>query len=352
MGIYDREYYRRDGPSFLGSFTEQGKACKWLIGINVIFFVVQIALPSVTSWLDLRTGQPPALSREEEFLRQLDPKQIEQMPPEQRQMIEEVRHQMEAAHKPGVLQGQVWRLLTYAFLHDRGSIWHIVFNMLFLWWFGHEMEEMYGPREFTIFYLVSATLGGLAYFLWSWARDNPVPCVGASGAVTAVMVLYAFHYPGRIIRLWWFLPIPIWLFVGFQVAQDAFVFTSGMHSTTAVTVHLAGAAFGFGYYKGNWRLAPLLNGLTHLRLPRRKPRLSVYDEEETPTPIRRPRSAAAASPTGVAAAPPQAAADEHLEAQVDAVLEKVARSGRDSLTDNEKALLVRASEVYKRKQRS
>src|SRR4051794_24178561 len=56
MGIYDREYYRREGPSFLGSFTEQGKACKWIIGINVALFVVQVLFQNVTGWIDLRAG--------------------------------------------------------------------------------------------------------------------------------------------------------------------------------------------------------------------------------------------------------------------------------------------------------
>jgi membrane associated rhomboid family serine protease len=354
MGIYDRDYYRREGPSFLGSFTEQGKACKWLIAINVIFFVAQLASSNVTKWLDLRVGTTASQLTDEEVIRELGPEEVQGLPPElQRQVIERARHQLEMTTGPGVLQGQVWRLLTYAFLHSTGGgvPWHIIFNMLFLWWFGHEMEEMYGPREFAIFYLVSAFLGGVAYFLWSLATDNLVPCVGASGAVTAVMVLYAFHYPRRIIYLWWFLPIPIWLFVGFQVAQDAFVFTSGMHTSTAVVVHLAGAAFGFGYYKGNWRMAPLFSMFATLRLPKRRPRgVRVYQEEDDPTPVRRPRPAAPLPPTGVTSAP-AGSADEHLEAQVDAVLEKVARSGRDSLTEHEKALLVRASEVYKRRQR-
>jgi len=73
----------------------------------------------------------------------------------------------------------------------------------------------------------------------------------------------------------------------------------------------------------------------------------IYDEEEPLA--RRPRPAPAPTAVTTAPSPP---ADEHLEAQVDAVLEKVARSGRDSLTETEKALLVRASEVYKRRQRS
>src|SRR5580704_15943593 len=42
MGIYDREYYRREGPSFLSTFAAHGKICKWLVGINVVVFVLQI----------------------------------------------------------------------------------------------------------------------------------------------------------------------------------------------------------------------------------------------------------------------------------------------------------------------
>ena len=350
MGIYDREYYRREGPSFLGSIAERGKVCKWLIAINVAFFVVQMFSAKVTDWLDDRTGAPMRVPSEEEIGRQLGPELHGLSPEEKREAITETRQeweqQAEQHSRPGVLQGQVWRLLTYAFLHDSQSLWHILFNMLFLWWFGHEMEELYGAREFLTFYLVAAFCGGLAFFLWQWSQGDPTPCVGASGAVMAVLVLYAFHYPRRVIYVFMLLPVPIWLFVLFYVAQDAFVFTSKMHTQTAVTVHLAGALFGFLYYKGNWRLAPIWQSLAQFRLPRRRPRVRIYDEE--PTPPRRPRPSATASGGTATASPP--AVDEHLEAQVDAVLEKVQRSGRDSLTESEKALLVRASELYKRRQ--
>ena len=288
MGIYDREYYRRDSPSFLQLFTGAGQVCKWLILINVIVFVAQLLLPG-------------------EF--------------------EEVLW----LRAPDVLHGQVWRLLTYAFLHYRGNVLHILFNMLFLWWFGHEMEEMYGSREFLLFYLVSALLGGAAYVLWALAGDVPNPCLGASGAVTAVMVLFAFHFPRRIILLMFILPVPIWLLVVIMVGMDTFVFASGQVTSTAVTVHLAGAAFGFGYYKGNFRLDSLWDTVTRIRLPRRRPRLRVY--RETP-------SAPVRSHSGE---------DEQLEARLDAVLDKVAREGQASLTESEKAILVHASEVYRRR---
>jgi membrane associated rhomboid family serine protease len=339
MGIYDREYYRSEGPSFLGSFTDQGKACKWLIGINIAFFVASLftqpAHPGPRFVVDDR-GNPVRVDRDDAPPRFGD--------------RDGFVHEALALEPEAVLHGQVWRLLTYAFLHQ--GIWHILWNMLFLWWFGHEMEELYGAREFLIFYLVSAFLGGVAFTAWAFSRPDGMlwSCVGASGAVTAVMVLYAFHYPSRIIRLWWFLPVPIWLFVLFQVGQDVFTWATNAPTQTAVTVHLAGAAFGFGYYKRNWRLAPLWQAVTRFRLPQRRPRVRIYDEEEPVA--RRPRPAAAPAATGITTSPaPSPSADEHLEAQVDAVLEKVARSGRDSLTDSEKALLVRASEVYKRKQR-
>ena len=331
MGIYDRDYYRSDGSSFLGSFTEQGKACKWLIALNVLFFVGQLLTPPAPSYptfgLD-EDGNPKLNLNKDEAARFGD-------------KYGAVQEALQLT-PPDVLRGQVWRLITYAFLHSPGSFFHILFNMLFLWWFGHEIEEMYGTREFLTFYLVSGFLGGAAYTLWSWGRGNMVPCVGASGAVTAVMVLYAFHFPTRVIYIWFVLPVPIWLFVGFQVVQDAFLFTSGRPTDTAVTVHLAGAAFGFLYYKRNWRLDGFWEALRGLRLPGRRPRLRVY-RDEPPTPPATPRQAPPAA---------RAEADEHLEAAVDAVLEKVARHGRDSLTESEKALLVRASEVYKRKQRS
>jgi membrane associated rhomboid family serine protease len=293
MGIYDREYYRREGGGFLGGFADRGQVCKWLILANIAVFVLQLMTRDVvTSALILD--------------------------------VDAVAH------------GQVWRLLTYAFLHEPyGFPWHILINMLFLWWFGKEIEDLYGSREFLCFYLLSALLGGIAFTVWSLPRPGPHLCLGASGAVTAVMVLYALHFPHRVIYIWFVLPVPIWAFVAFQVAQDTLIFASGAESRTAVTVHLAGAVFGFLYQKRHWRLANYWPNWSAWRRPGRS-RLRVYREDDTPTPV-------------TVAAPPSGEADEHLEAKVDAVLEKVARHGQASLTDSERQILVRASEVYKRR---
>jgi membrane associated rhomboid family serine protease len=310
MGIYDREYYRRDGPSFLDSVTSRGRVCLWLVGINVVVFILQVMTRPRLEFDDGLGGMPDLFGP---FTRAfvLDPRLV--------------------------LHGQVWRLLTYAFLHDTFSIWHIVFNMLFLVWFGTDIEDLYGPREFLAFYLVSAVVGGLAYMVGFWLKLNPGPCLGASGAVTAVLVLCAFHYPSRVILLFFVLPVPIWLFVVFQVAADVF----GLFGTTnvAVTVHLGGAAFAFVYYKMQLRMMSLLPSLRAWQRQRSRPRLRVYHEEEPS----RPMASVAAE------APPPEDVDEQLEAKLDAVLEKVARFGQGSLTDNERKILFRASEVYKKR---
>jgi membrane associated rhomboid family serine protease len=299
MGIYDREYYRREGPSFL----DRGQVCKWLIGVNVACFVIQVltrprgfgpmGMGPFTDWLVLDVEQ--------------------------------------------VLHGQIWRLLTYAFLHDPGNIWHIVFNMLFLWWFGSDIEDIYGAHEFLTVYLLSAVLGGLAFFLAALAGlTGGQYCMGASGAVTAVMVLCALHYPTRTILLFFILPVPIWLFVGFQVAQDTLLFLSQNETTrTAVTVHLAGAFFAFVYFKRHWRVLRWWAQLQTFLQQRTRPRLRIYREETRPP--------------APAASPREEEADEQLEAKLDAVLEKVARYGQNSLTESERRILLRASEVYKKR---
>src|SRR5262249_5928096 len=152
-------------------------------------------------------------------------------------------------------------------------------------------------------------------------------------------VLCAIHYPTRVILMFWFLPVPIWLFVIVQVAQDLFGFLGARRDATAYSVHLAGAAFGLVYYKAQWRLTNVFSGLKSWQKQRARPRLRVYREDEHNQPV---------AALNVPASPE---VDEQLEAKLDAVLEKVARSGRDSLTEGEKQVLQRASEVY-RKRRS
>lgn len=308
MGIYDREYYRHDRSGLFGTLASPGVICKWLILINVVLFVVQLfsagrGISPVTEALLLDTQK--------------------------------------------VFSGQVWRLITYAFLHDPLNLVHILLNMLVLWWFGHELESRYGPREFLIFYLVGVLAGAVAFvghhgvlslqengsFFAAQAR-----CLGASAGVTAVSVLFACHFPNRMVLLFFILPVPVWALVVFLVAVDAFNLVGHVNNGIAVAAHLGGALFGFVYYKGHWRLSTLFQGWFAPARGGTRPNLRIYygEEEKTAQPV---------APAGVAAQD----MDEHFEAKVDAVLEKVARSGQESLTETERQILFRASEIYKKR---
>jgi hypothetical protein len=103
-----------------------------------------------------------------------------------------------------------------------------------------------------------------------------------------------------------------------------------------VSAPLAAAAFALGYYKFQWRVTTWWPDLRGLRRRLTRPPLRVYREEEPATPV----SVSATSPD-----------DEQLEAKMDAILEKISRTGKESLTPGEREVLLRASEVFKRRRR-
>jgi membrane associated rhomboid family serine protease len=311
MGIYDRDYYRRDGPSYLGSFLERGLICKWLIGINVVVFVLQM---------------------------------LTRVPDPEGGFLDGPLTGYLSLNIDAVLHGQLWRLLTYAFLHDPHNVWHIVFNMLFLWWFGTDVEDLYGAWEFLAFYLTAAVAGGLAFTITALATGGDA--LGASGAVTAVLVLCAIHFPTRIVYIMFVLPVPIWIFVIISVALDAYHWLGSVNNGVAVTCHLGGAAFAFGYYKFGVRLTHLLPDLRKWKKRRGSTRLRVYREDEENA-VQKPQPVSVATAPGIPTA--TSLDDEQLEAKMDAVLEKISRVGKDNLTESEKEVLLRASERLKKR---
>lgn len=93
----------------------------------------------------------------------------------------------------------VWlTLITSMFLH--GGVMHIAGNMLYLWIFGNNIEDLLGPVKFLLFYIGGGLVAAFAHILS--APDSPVPTVGASGAVSAVLGAYLVAYPrARVICL-------------------------------------------------------------------------------------------------------------------------------------------------------
>jgi len=311
MGIQDRDYYRNEGPSIFDSLMPSGLVCRWLIGINTAVFVLQMV-----AYVNAQTGEGP---RDQGWVTEWF-----------------------VLNVGDVLNGQVWRLLTYAFLHSTDNFFmHLLFNMLFLWWFGSDVEQLYGRKEFLAIYLVSAFLGGVTFELWHLARGElHYSCLGASGAVTTMLVLCALHYPRRIVYAFMLLPMPIWVLAIVNIGKDAFILLSGTESQVAVVVHLAGAGFAVAYYKWQRSIVEILRGLMWWkRAPRSRARLKLFNPD-----------ADAKEPVAVSAnSVPQVVVDEHLEAKLDAILEKIAKTGKGSLTEQEQEILQQASQMYKKR---
>jgi membrane associated rhomboid family serine protease len=171
MGIYNRDYYRETVSKGGGTWSLDGltPVIKWLIIINVAIFLLQIFVVREVqvSFLDQLRKTNPEVDRLLTAKEQGDPdadkvlnkkyhldKMMEQMdsvyPPTQRESI--IQEWLQLDIQTTLWSGQVWRLLTYAFCHDRLGVFHILFNMLLLYWFGCTLESMYGSREFLLFY--------------------------------------------------------------------------------------------------------------------------------------------------------------------------------------------------------
>jgi len=105
---------------------------------------------------------------------------------------------------------QVWRYVTFQFLHDTGSVWHIGLNMLGLYMLGTPLEQLWGSRRFLRFYLSCGAVAGLLYVIIGLLLGNPrwMPLIGASGGVYGILLACAVLFPHfRIIFL--FFPVPI-----------------------------------------------------------------------------------------------------------------------------------------------
>ncbi len=131
-----------------------------------------------------------------------------------------------------------WQLITYQFLH--GGFSHIFFNMLMLWMFGMEIENIMGSRKFLVFYLLAGIGGGLLQLFFGSGLGV---IIGASGAVFGVMIAFAMFFPDRMIYVYFLFPVKAKYLIGFMMV---FEFMSiGNADFTAHLAHLGGALVGF-----------------------------------------------------------------------------------------------------------
>jgi membrane associated rhomboid family serine protease len=143
-------------------------------------------------------------------------------------------------------------LVTSQFLH--GDWLHLIFNMLFLWVFGNNIEDRLGRIRFLPFYLLCGAIAGVAQSAAD--GDSPVPLIGASGAISGVLGAYLVLYPR--IRVWsivlplFFLPfrLPAWVWLAiYLVLQIIYLGDSAGGGDVAYLAHIGGFVAGAALIK-------------------------------------------------------------------------------------------------------
>lgn len=208
---------------------------------------------------------------------------------------------------------QVWRLVSYQFLHDPADILHIFVNMLGLFFLGPTLEQHWGGKKFLIFYLSCGVAGGLFYTLLAGIGFLPAnPMVGASAAILGLLVACAILFPHFVVIIFIF-PVPIRIAaIGFTVIYFLLVITRASNAG-GNAAHLAGMAAGAAYVLSRpWRDKITL-----------KARAGAWDRKIT--------------------------AERNLQAELDRILKKVHDSGIHSLTLKEKRTLKKATEIERRR---
>ncbi len=148
-----------------------------------------------------------------------------------------------------------WQVITYGFLH--GSLMHIGFNMLALYLFGGQIEQVFGSRRFLAYYLGCVFAAALAQLLvTSVIGGEAYPTVGASGGVFGLLLAYGLFFPRRTIMLIFPpIPMPAWLFVTLYGLLEIYLGVTGTQSGVAHFAHLGGMLGGWLLIR-QWRRRP------------------------------------------------------------------------------------------------
>ena len=292
------------------AFSRRDNALMQLILLNVLVFAGLIVLRTILTVSSASAYYPPVMS------------------------------QFELSSALPVLLRHPWTLLTYAFTHE--GFFHILFNLLNLYWFGQLVREYLGDRRLVSIYVLGA-LAGAVIFLISYnlipAFQPAVgsPMVGASAAVTAIIVAGATLLPDYTFMLIIIGSVKIkWI-----AAVVVLISLAGVNGGNpgGEIAHLGGALMGFVFIKqlqaGRDMGRPVQavgNFFANLFSRRSTMRIST------------PRRAEPVTATSASGGKKPAVAGQPLQDEIDNILDKISRSGYESLSKDEKQKLFRASQ--------
>jgi membrane associated rhomboid family serine protease len=220
------------------------------------------------------------------------------------------------AFVPAFILLRPWTLVTYMFLH--GGLWHILFNMLGLWFFGPRLEEELGGNRFLVLYFVSGLMG--AFFSFLFAFHSPI--IGASAAVYGVLLGFARFWPREKLLVWGIVPVEARWMVVIMTALSLWGGLGGPGEGIAHFAHLGGFVGGYAY----------------LVLLERTSRAARFRRQSAPAPA---RSSDIQRWTKIN----REALHEVNRTEYDRIMEKIRTAGIGALTEGERMFLDRFSGI-------
>jgi membrane associated rhomboid family serine protease len=150
-----------------------------------------------------------------------------------------------------VLRGQVWRLLTYALVHDLSDPFHVVINGFMIFMFGRELEERWGSSRYALFTLLTILVGGAFVVLGGLVLSGRGVAVGASALTEGLIVAWGLTYRDRPIRLFFAFEVRgihmVWLAVFLWLLQAVST------SSVSASAHLGGMVTAAVLVQWVWR---------------------------------------------------------------------------------------------------
>lgn len=233
-----------------------------------------------------------------------------------------------------------WTLLTYMFLHY--DFWHILFNMLWLYWFGRIFLEYLNERQLLTTYIIGGLAGAvfyiLSYNLFPKFEDSYRQSValGASASVMAIVVAISLYVPNYRMHLLFFGPVKIIYIALFSLVLDVLMIrstNSGGH-----LAHLGGALWGFFFIymlKNRIDISTIFSffSLKKIGNPFKRTKKAKFKKVYTNTRVK---------------------TDEEYnyekkmnQQKIDEILDKISKTGYDNLSKQEKELLFKSSRKEK-----
>lgn len=228
-----------------------------------------------------------------------------------------------------------WSLVTYSFFH--AGIGHIFWNMLILYFTGRIFLNLFDNQRFINVYFLGVILGGLVFLLsyniFPTLLNIKTSLIGASAGVTAVLIFICAYIPNQEVRLFGLINIKLWYLGAFVVLMDLVQIPIGGNIGGRLA-HLGGAALGYFYAR------QLLNGRDigegFSKMLRFLESLFKTSKKKTPLKTVHRRNKARGSKGGIDYD------KETRQKKIDAILDKISKSGYESLSKAEKDFLFKA----------